>query len=157
MVTKRRVKQEEIVDSARLAAIFLLIEERPAYEGAPELEALLTRSLAAENLEKAGFPVSAKTLATKASRGGGPPYSLFGPRPLYRWRDVLVWAHSRMTPPHRSSSEGDSAREGISRQEKPKRLLAVPHSKAETPSRPPKTDPKTDELSILPSSKVGAR
>ena len=40
---------------------------------APELEALLTRSQTAEALVKAGFPVSAKTLATKASRGGGPP------------------------------------------------------------------------------------
>src|SRR5712672_2970631 len=99
MVTKRRIKQEEIVDHARMARIFKLIEERPAFQGAPELEALLTRSQTAENLEKAGFPVSAKTLATKASRGGGPPYSLFGPRPLYSWRGALVWAHSRLTPP----------------------------------------------------------
>jgi hypothetical protein len=157
MTTKRHFKQDEFVDPARLASILRLIEETPAFQGAPELEALLTRSQTAENLVKAGFPVSPKTLATKASRGGGPPYSLFGPRPLYRWRDVLVWAHSRMTPPRRSSSEGDSARAGISRQEEPKKLLAVPHSKTETPSRPPKTDPKTDELPVLPSSKVRVR
>jgi hypothetical protein len=157
MATKRRILQEEIVDDARLALIFKLIEDRPAFQGAPELEALLTRHQTAENLVKAGFPVSAKTLATKATRGGGPPYSLFGPRPLYIWRAALVWAHSRMTTPRRSSSEGDSAREGISRHEEPNKLLAVPHSKTETPSRPPKTDPKTDELPVLPSSKVRAR
>ena len=33
-----------------------------------------------------------KTLATKASRGGGPPYRLFGRKPLYRWGDGLDWA-----------------------------------------------------------------
>jgi hypothetical protein len=105
MATKRRFEQQEA--SIDPASILRLIEERPAFLGAPELEALLTRSQTAESLEKAGFPVSSKTLATKASRGGGPPYSLFGPRPLYSWRDALVWAHSRLTPPRRSSSEGD--------------------------------------------------
>ena len=155
MATKRLVdQQEEVVE---LPSILKSIEDRPAFPGAPELEALLTRSQTADALVKAGFPITAKTLATKASRGGGPPYSLFGPRPLYRWRDVLVWAHSRMTPPRRSSSEGDSARETISRHEEPCNLLAVPRSRTETPSRPPKTAPKTDELPVLPSSKVRAR
>jgi hypothetical protein len=79
----------------------------PAFHGAPDLNALLTRSKTAENLNKAGFPVSAKTLATKASRGGGPPYSLFGTRPLYTWGHALSWAHNRLTPPRRSSSESD--------------------------------------------------
>src|SRR5450631_3833250 len=115
MATKRLVdQQEEVVE---LPSILKSIEDRPAFPGAPELEALLTRSQTADALVKAGFPVSAKMLATKASRGGGPPYSLFGPRPLYGWRDALVWARSRMTPPRRSSSEGDSARETISRHE----------------------------------------
>jgi hypothetical protein len=109
MATKRRFEQQEAgIDHA---SILRLIEERPAFLGAPELEALLTRSQTAESLEKAGFPVSSKTLATKASRGGGPPYSLFGPRPLYSWRDALIWAHSRLTSPRRSSSEGDWARD----------------------------------------------
>jgi len=155
MATKRLVdQQEEVVE---LPSILKSIEDRPAFPGAPELEALLTRSQTADALVKAGFPITAKTLATKASRGGGPPYSLFGPRPLHRWRDALVWALSRMTPPRRSSSEGDSARETISRHEEPCNLLAVPRSRTETPSRPPKTAPKTDELPVLPSSKVRAR
>ena len=155
MATKRLVdQQEEVVE---LPSILKSIEDRPAFPGAPELEALLTRSQTADALVKAGFPITAKTLATKASRGGGPPYSLFGPRPLHRWRDALVWARSRMTTPRRSSSEGDSAREAISRHEEPSNLLAVPRSRTETPSRPPKTAPKTDELPVLPSSKVRAR
>jgi hypothetical protein len=40
--------------------------------------ALLRRKQAAEALTAAGFPTSAATLATKASRGGGPTYRLFG-------------------------------------------------------------------------------
>jgi hypothetical protein len=49
------------------------------------LDALLTRERVADALTEAGFPTSPKTLATKASRGGGPPYRKFGHRPLYRW------------------------------------------------------------------------
>ena len=43
-------------------------------------DALLGRKETAAALTKAGFKVSAETLTTKASRGGGPPYQLFGPR-----------------------------------------------------------------------------
>jgi hypothetical protein len=73
----------------------------------PQLEDLLTRELTAKNLNQVGFPISPKTLATMVSRGGGPPYRLFGSRPLYRWRDVLEWAEGRMTEPRRTSSEAD--------------------------------------------------
>ena len=55
-------------------------------------DALLTRDRTAEALTEAGFPVKSKTLATKATRGGGPPFSKFGPRALYRWDDALAWA-----------------------------------------------------------------
>ena len=47
------------------------------------IDALLTRDQTAAALVTAGFPVKSKTLATKASRGGGPPYQLFGPRVLF--------------------------------------------------------------------------
>jgi hypothetical protein len=50
-------------------------------------ETLLTREAAAKVLTVAGFPTSPATLATKASRGGGPPFRKFGPRALYRWGD----------------------------------------------------------------------
>jgi hypothetical protein len=72
-------------------------------------DALLTRARTAEALSEAGFPVKAKALATKASRGGGPPFSKFGPRALYRWDDALTWAKERLTPPCCSTSEQDRA------------------------------------------------
>ena len=70
-------------------------------------DALLTRDRTAEALTEAGFPVKAKTLATKATRGGGPPFSKFGPRALYRWDDALAWASRRLSAPRCSTSEQD--------------------------------------------------
>jgi hypothetical protein len=69
------------------------------------LDALLPRALAAAALTEAGYPVSKTTLATKATRGGGPRYRLFGRKPLYRWGDALAWAESRCTEPRHSTSE----------------------------------------------------
>lgn len=71
-------------------------------------DALLTRDQTAAALTEAGYPVKPKTLATKATRGGGPPYRLFGTRPLYRWSEALAWAESRMGLPRASTSEGDA-------------------------------------------------
>jgi hypothetical protein len=73
-----------------------------------DLDALLTREKVAAALTEAGFPVRSATLATKASRGGGPPYRLYGRRPLYRWGDALEWAVRRTTEPACSSSEHGS-------------------------------------------------
>ena len=70
-----------------------------------DLDALLTRKATAEALNKAGFPISDKTLATQATRGGGPPYQKFGPRVLYRWGDALAWAQAKLSPPIRSTAE----------------------------------------------------
>ena len=70
-------------------------------------DALLPRKDTAESLTAAGYPVKPATLATKATRGGGPPYQLFGTKPLYRWGDSLAWAESRLSPPRRSTSEAD--------------------------------------------------
>ena len=67
--------------------------------------ALLRRAACAEALTEAGFPVSAKTLATKATRGGGPPYHSFGRIVLYRWGDALAWAEARLGAPRRTTSE----------------------------------------------------
>lgn len=68
-------------------------------------DALLTRADVASALAEVGFPVSAATLATKAVRGGGPPYQLFGRKPLYRWGAALEWAHRRLSDPAPSTSE----------------------------------------------------
>jgi hypothetical protein len=73
-------------------------------------DALLRRKPLSEALSAAGYPVTEKTLATKATRGGGPPYRLFGRIPLYRWGDALAWAEARMSPPRGSTSEADAQR-----------------------------------------------
>jgi hypothetical protein len=72
------------------------------------LDALLERSETSKALTAAGFRVSGTTLATKATRGGGPPYRLFGRKPLYRWGDALAWARGRLSEPRCSSAEGDA-------------------------------------------------
>jgi hypothetical protein len=70
---------------------------------------LLTRDAAAAALTAAGYPVARATLATRASRGGGPPFRRFGVRPLYTWGDLITWAQSRLGPPMHSTSEADAA------------------------------------------------
>jgi hypothetical protein len=69
------------------------------------LDALHTRQQIAKALTEAGYPVATGTLATKATRGGGPPYQLFGRKPLYRWGDALAWAQGRLSPQITSTSE----------------------------------------------------
>jgi hypothetical protein len=73
-------------------------------------DTLLRRKHTAEALTAAGFPVAAKTLATKAARGGGPIYRVFGRTVLYRWGDALGWAEGRLSEPRRSTSEADTQR-----------------------------------------------
>ena len=72
---------------------------------------LLGRKDAAEALTESGFPTSPATLSTKATRGGGPPFSKYGPRVLYRWGPTLAWAQNRLTPARRSTSEFDPTRQ----------------------------------------------
>jgi hypothetical protein len=71
------------------------------------LDALLTRTQNAAALTEAGYPTSPATLSTKATRGGGPPYQMWGPRVVYRWGDSLEWAKARLSAPVRSTSELD--------------------------------------------------
>jgi hypothetical protein len=73
-------------------------------------DALLRRRDTAEALTAMGFPITEATLATKATRGGGPPYRSFGRTPLYRWGDSLTWAQLRLTAPRGSTSEADLQR-----------------------------------------------
>jgi hypothetical protein len=70
-------------------------------------KARLTRPQTAAALTEAGFPTAAKTLSTKASRGGGPPYELWCGRATYRWGKSLSWAQNRLSAPRRSTSEAD--------------------------------------------------
>jgi hypothetical protein len=71
--------------------------------------ALLKRRLTAEALTESGYPTKSATLATKATRGGGPPYQVYGAVALYRWGDALDWARSRLSPPRSNTSESDAA------------------------------------------------
>lgn len=81
------------------------------HEAASAPDRLLTRPGGSRYLREHGFPVAEATLATKATRGGGPSCSPFGRRALYRAGDLLDWAQAAMTAPRRSTSEADVARE----------------------------------------------
>jgi hypothetical protein len=70
-------------------------------------DARLTREQTAAALSQAGYPTKPKTLATKASRGGGPPYELWCGRATYQWGKSLSWAQNRLSAPRRSTSEAD--------------------------------------------------
>jgi hypothetical protein len=68
-------------------------------------ETLLRRSAFAKALTDAGFPIAPATLATKAVRGGGPPFRYFGRIPLYPWGEGLDWARGRLSKPVASTAE----------------------------------------------------
>lgn len=72
-------------------------------------DTMLTRDQDAAALTAAGFPITASTLATMATRGGGPAYRLFGRKPLYRWGDSLDWARGRLSKRIHSTSELEAA------------------------------------------------
>lgn len=73
-------------------------------------DALLTREQLAEAFKALGYPPTVKSLATMASRGGGPPFMKFGKYVRYRWGASLAWAESRLSAPRRSTSEADAHR-----------------------------------------------
>ena len=68
-------------------------------------DALLTRKRAAAALTAHGYQTAESTLATLASRGGGPIFQKFGPRVIYRWADLLAWAKDRTSQPVTNTSE----------------------------------------------------
>jgi hypothetical protein len=70
-------------------------------------DVLLRRKALAEALSAYGVPITATTLATRATRGGGPPYRKYRRVPLYRWGDALAWFEASLSPPRCSTSEGD--------------------------------------------------
>jgi hypothetical protein len=107
-------------------------------------DALLSRPAVAEALTESGYPIKAKTLATMVSRGGGPPYRLFGARALYRWGDALSWAESRLSAPRASTSEADVARVSHARLT----------SKSEAPV-PKRGRPRTPPPTASPSFRSG--
>jgi hypothetical protein len=71
---------------------------------------ILHRPAAAAALTAAGYPTAASTLATKATRGGGPRFQKFGKFAVYRWGDLLAWAEGRLGPSVTSTAELDASR-----------------------------------------------
>jgi hypothetical protein len=67
----------------------------------------LTRAEAAKALTAAGYKVAAPTLASLATRGGGPRYRLFGNSVDYVWSDLLAWAEGRVQ--HRGGTSSKAA------------------------------------------------
>jgi hypothetical protein len=69
-------------------------------------DARLRRDACAEALTEAGFPIKHATLASLASRGGGPAFARFGRVPVYRWADALEWAQGRLRQPDKLREAG---------------------------------------------------
>lgn len=67
-------------------------------------EQLLNRKQLADALTERGFTISHATLATQATRGGGPPFVQWGRFPRYRWGTSLQWAQTRLGKPIASTS-----------------------------------------------------
>jgi hypothetical protein len=68
----------------------------------------VTRKQASAVLADHGIPVAPATLATMATRGGGPSFRKFGQRVLYRPEDLVAWAERRLGPMMGSTSEADA-------------------------------------------------
>jgi hypothetical protein len=68
----------------------------------------LTRRQTADALTEAGYVTSEATLATMATRGGGPPFRKFGPRVIYEWESTLEWAEAKLSEPRTSTSEREA-------------------------------------------------
>ena len=67
----------------------------------------LTRKAVTAALSAAGFRISPTTLATMASRGGGPPYELWGSLATYLWGPSLDWAKNRLSTPRSNTAAAD--------------------------------------------------
>ena len=72
---------------------------------AANLDALLSRRDVARALTDRGYKTAETTLATLASRGGGPPFQKFGQRAVYRLDYAIAWAEARLSSTVRSTSE----------------------------------------------------
>lgn len=65
---------------------------------------LFIRREAARYLSAHGLPTSTATLATKANRGGGPPYYKAGRAVLYKQADLDAFLQSQIKGPFDSTS-----------------------------------------------------
>lgn len=70
----------------------------------------LDRGELAKALTDEGYPTAKQTLARKAVEGSGPPFRVWGRRPIYDWPSALRWAETRAGKPRNSTSEADASR-----------------------------------------------
>jgi hypothetical protein len=68
-------------------------------------ETRFTTPALAAALTELGLPTGRKTLDRKACAGGGPPYQIYGRRPLYLWADVTAWALAELGQAASNASE----------------------------------------------------
>jgi|GraSoi2013_100cm_1033763.scaffolds.fasta_scaffold154185_2 hypothetical protein len=76
--------------------------------GKPDLppQRLLRRKEAARYVQQTwGIPLSANTMAKLAVIGGGPLFRKAGRFPLYEVADLDAWAHRKLGPKRRSTSD----------------------------------------------------
>ena len=66
---------------------------------------LMRRWEAARYLGERGIPISANTLAKKATNGGGPVFRKFDRFPLYLASDLDAWVSERLSSPKASTSD----------------------------------------------------
>jgi hypothetical protein len=88
---------------------------------------LLSRIAVADALTESGYPIKAKTLATMATRGGGPPYRLWSKVALYNWGDALQWAQGRLSNPQHNTSARDIGEQSVTDYKSPKAASAARH------------------------------
>ena len=70
---------------------------------------LRTRKAIAHFLTEQGFKTAEASLATWASRGGGPPFRKYGVFPLYDEDEALKWAVARLSKCVTTTSELQAA------------------------------------------------
>jgi hypothetical protein len=65
----------------------------------------LTRQQSADYLTERGVPISTHTLQKFATTGGGPPYSIFGNKALYKPEALEAWVEERLAASRTLKSE----------------------------------------------------
>jgi hypothetical protein len=79
-------------------------------DDAVQLNDRLTREQLAAALTRVGLPIKPSTLAAMALRGDGPPFAVWGRRPLYSLDAALAWAQRRLDESSRSHVATDESR-----------------------------------------------
>jgi hypothetical protein len=104
-------------------------------------DTLLGRRPGAEALTEAGYKTSPATLATLASRGGGPRFRHYGSHVVYRWGDLLNWAQSRLGPMVTSTAQLDALRHlppgAAAPRPEPAQRVSLPDTTANERNPPP--------------------